>query len=49
MPEGVHLLPFQISLAAQLPHAVGLAWGLRHQGLGRRGVRVLRRRRVLGG
>jgi pyruvate dehydrogenase E1 component alpha subunit len=32
MPEGVHLLPFQISLAAQLPHAVGLAWGLRHQG-----------------
>jgi len=31
MPEGVNLLPFQISLAAQLPHAVGLAWGLRHQ------------------
>jgi pyruvate dehydrogenase E1 component alpha subunit len=30
---GVHVLPFQISLAAQLPHAVGLAWGLRHQGL----------------
>jgi pyruvate dehydrogenase E1 component alpha subunit len=29
---GVHLLPFQISLAAQIPHAVGLAWGLRHQG-----------------
>jgi pyruvate dehydrogenase E1 component alpha subunit len=28
----VHLLPYQISLAAQLPHAVGLAWGLRHQG-----------------
>ena len=32
MPEGVNVLPFQISLAAQLPHAVGLAWGLRHQG-----------------
>jgi pyruvate dehydrogenase E1 component alpha subunit len=28
-----HVLPFQISLAAQIPHAVGLAWGLRHQGL----------------
>jgi len=33
MPEGVNLLPFQISLAAQIPHAVGLAWGLRIQGL----------------
>lgn len=33
MPDGVNLLPIQISLAAQLPHAVGLAWGLRHQGL----------------
>jgi pyruvate dehydrogenase E1 component alpha subunit len=33
MPEGVNLLPIQISLATQLPHAVGLAWGLRHQGL----------------
>jgi pyruvate dehydrogenase E1 component alpha subunit len=33
MPEGVNVLPFQISLATQLPHAVGLAWGLRHQGL----------------
>lgn len=32
MPSGVNVLPFQISLAAQLPHAVGLAWGLRHQG-----------------
>jgi pyruvate dehydrogenase E1 component alpha subunit len=31
MPVGVNVLPFQISLAAQLPHAVGLAWGLRHQ------------------
>jgi pyruvate dehydrogenase E1 component alpha subunit len=33
MPEGVNVLPYQISLAAQIPHAVGLAWGLRHQGL----------------
>jgi pyruvate dehydrogenase E1 component alpha subunit len=32
MPYGVNLLPIQISLAAQIPHAVGLAWGLRHQG-----------------
>jgi len=32
MPDGVNLLPIQISLATQLPHAVGLAWGLRHQG-----------------
>jgi pyruvate dehydrogenase E1 component alpha subunit len=30
---GVHVLPYQIALAAQLPHATGLAWGLRHQGL----------------
>jgi pyruvate dehydrogenase E1 component alpha subunit len=33
MDDGVRMLPFQISLAAQIPHAVGLAWGLRHQGL----------------
>jgi pyruvate dehydrogenase E1 component alpha subunit len=31
VPEGVNVLPIQISLAAQLPHAVGLAWGLRLQ------------------
>ena len=49
MPEGVNVLPFQISLAAQLPHAVGLAWGLRHQGARRRRLRLLRRRRVVGG
>jgi pyruvate dehydrogenase E1 component alpha subunit len=30
---GVNVLPIQISLAAQLPHAVGLAWALRHRGL----------------
>jgi TPP-dependent pyruvate/acetoin dehydrogenase alpha subunit len=32
MESGARVLPFQISLAAQIPHAVGLAWGLRHQG-----------------
>jgi pyruvate dehydrogenase E1 component alpha subunit len=32
MEEGVNLFPFQISLATQVPHAVGLAWGLRHRG-----------------
>jgi pyruvate dehydrogenase E1 component alpha subunit len=32
VPEAVRVLPFQISLAAQIPHAVGLAWGLSHQG-----------------
>jgi pyruvate dehydrogenase E1 component alpha subunit len=30
--EDVNLLPYQISIASQLPHAVGLAWGLRYQG-----------------
>jgi pyruvate dehydrogenase E1 component alpha subunit len=33
MDAAANVLPFQISLAAQLPHAVGLAWGLRIQGL----------------
>lgn len=32
IPDGVRTLPIQISLAAQLPQAVGLAWGLRTQG-----------------
>lgn len=32
MPEGVNVMPVQIALAAQVPHAVGLAWGLSHQG-----------------
>ena len=27
VPEGVRVLPLQFSLAAELPHAVGLAWG----------------------
>lgn len=31
IPADVKCLPVQISLAAQLPHAVGLAWGLRLQ------------------
>lgn len=31
-PEGCNVFPAQISLAAQIPHAVGLAWGLRRQG-----------------
>ena len=31
IPEGVNLLPNQVALAAQLPHAVGLAWGLKIQ------------------
>ena len=33
MDAETNVLPFQISLAAQIPHAVGLAWGLRIQGL----------------
>jgi pyruvate dehydrogenase E1 component alpha subunit len=32
IPPGVNLMPFQISLGTQVPHAVGLAWGLSHQG-----------------
>jgi pyruvate dehydrogenase E1 component alpha subunit len=31
IPQGARLLPIQISLAAQLPQAVGLAWGLQLQ------------------
>lgn len=31
-PDGVLAMPVQIALAAQLPHAVGLGWGLRLQG-----------------
>lgn len=31
IPDDVRLLPIQIAIAAQLPHAVGLAWGLRLQ------------------
>jgi pyruvate dehydrogenase E1 component alpha subunit len=32
IPDDVNCLPLQISLAAQLPHATGLGWGLRLQG-----------------
>jgi pyruvate dehydrogenase E1 component alpha subunit len=32
IPEGVNVLPPQISLATQIPHAVGLAWGLKLRG-----------------
>jgi pyruvate dehydrogenase E1 component alpha subunit len=32
VPDSVHALPVQISLSAQLPHAVGLAWGLSLRG-----------------
>ena len=31
IPDGVNLLPTQVALAAQLQHAVGLAWGLKLQ------------------
>ena len=31
IPADVNMLPIQISIAAHLPHAVGLAWGLRLQ------------------
>ena len=49
MDADANVLPFQISLAAQIPHAVGLAWGLRHPGPRRRRRHVLRRRRLVGG
>jgi len=32
IPPGVNMLPVQIAIATQLSHAVGLGWGLRHQG-----------------
>ncbi|MEM9604344.1 MAG: thiamine pyrophosphate-dependent dehydrogenase E1 component subunit alpha [Pseudomonadota bacterium] len=32
VPPGVNVMQFNISLAAQIPHAVGLAWGMRLQG-----------------
>ncbi|ADB52813.1 thiamine pyrophosphate-dependent enzyme [Conexibacter woesei] len=32
IPRDVRVLPMQIALAAQLPHAVGIAWGMRLQG-----------------
>jgi pyruvate dehydrogenase E1 component alpha subunit len=32
-PPGINIFPAQISLAAQIPHAVGMAWGQLRQGL----------------
>ena len=32
IPEGVNVLPNQVAIAAQLPQATGLAWGLRLRG-----------------
>src|SRR5438067_6330291 len=32
IPEGVNVLPTQVALAAHLPQATGLAWGLKLQG-----------------
>ncbi len=32
VPDGVNCLPLNIALASQVPHAVGLGWGLRRQG-----------------
>ena len=49
IPDGVRALPVQISLATQLPHAAGLAWGLALARRPRRGVHVPRRRRDVGG
>ena len=34
VPPGVRVMPYQVSLAAQLPHAVGLAWGMKLKGSG---------------
>jgi pyruvate dehydrogenase E1 component alpha subunit len=31
-PSDIRMLPIQISIAAQIPHAVGLAWGMRLRG-----------------
>lgn len=31
VPDGIKVMQFQISLAAQIPHAVGLAWGMQLQ------------------
>ncbi len=32
LPDGVNVVQTQVSLAAQIPHAVGLAWGLKLRG-----------------
>jgi len=33
VPDSVNMLPIQIALGVQIPHAVGLGWGLRLRGL----------------
>jgi pyruvate dehydrogenase E1 component alpha subunit len=33
IPEGLRMLPFNAGVAGQIPHAVGLGWGLRLRGL----------------
>jgi pyruvate dehydrogenase E1 component alpha subunit len=33
IPDGVNVLPNQVAIAAQLPQATGLAWGLRLRGM----------------
>lgn len=33
-PEDIHVFPFSISLATQIPHAVGMAWGMKIQNTG---------------
>jgi pyruvate dehydrogenase E1 component alpha subunit len=32
IPDGLKMLPFQAAIAGQIPHAVGLAWGLKLKG-----------------
>jgi pyruvate dehydrogenase E1 component subunit alpha len=32
IPDGLKMLPFQAAIAGQIPHAVGLAWGLKLRG-----------------
>ena len=32
IPEGVRMLPIQVAIAAQIPQAIGLAWGLQLRG-----------------
>ncbi len=31
-PDDIHVFPFAISLATQIPHAVGMAWGMKLKG-----------------
>src|SRR2546421_5590438 len=31
-PDGVRVFPTQIALAAQIPHALGLAWAMKYKG-----------------